>query len=110
MSTIQPVKIDCRLIADWAGFHDAFAAAFGFPDFYGRNLDAWIDCMTHLDTDFSAFAVPKGDLVLLDLVGIGDLSARQPDIARALLEMCAFVNFRRMDIGDPPLLIIAGHT
>jgi RNAse (barnase) inhibitor barstar len=24
---------------------------FGFPDFYGRNMDAWIDCMTDIDVE-----------------------------------------------------------
>jgi len=33
-------------ITDWASFHDVFMHTLGFPDFYGRNMDAWIDCMT----------------------------------------------------------------
>jgi hypothetical protein len=40
------VRIDTRLITDWASFHDVFARSFGFPDYYGRNMDAWNDCMT----------------------------------------------------------------
>ncbi|MDZ4753789.1 MAG: barstar family protein [Phycisphaerae bacterium] len=26
-----------------------FAETFGFPGFYGRNMNAWNDCMTFLD-------------------------------------------------------------
>jgi RNAse (barnase) inhibitor barstar len=29
-----------------ASFHEAFASALGFPSWYGRNMDAWIDCMS----------------------------------------------------------------
>ena len=43
------VKIDCTQITDWHTFSDVFAAAFGFPGYYGRNMNAWIDCMTYLD-------------------------------------------------------------
>jgi RNAse (barnase) inhibitor barstar len=44
------VKLDTRRIRDWDTFHDLFAEVFGFPGFYGRNMDAWIDCMTWLET------------------------------------------------------------
>lgn len=27
-------------------FHDAISKALGFPDYYGRNLDALWDCLT----------------------------------------------------------------
>ena len=30
-------------------FHDAFAGIMGFPDFYGSNWNAWIDCMSYID-------------------------------------------------------------
>jgi hypothetical protein len=42
------VMLDTRRILDWNTFHDVFAEAFGFPDFYGRNMNAWIDCMSSL--------------------------------------------------------------
>ena len=35
-------------ITDWKSFHDECAAVFGFPDFYGRNMNAWIDCLTYV--------------------------------------------------------------
>ncbi len=44
-------------ITDWDTFHDAFAATLGFPGFYGRNMDAWIDCVTSVDRDDGMTAV-----------------------------------------------------
>ena len=38
-------RVDGSRIHDWASFNRTFA----FPDFYGRNMDAWIDCMSSLD-------------------------------------------------------------
>jgi hypothetical protein len=43
------VRLDCRRLVDWESFHTAFAEAFGFPLYYGRNMNAWIDCMSCLD-------------------------------------------------------------
>ena len=43
------VRMDCDRITDWESFHSLFAEVFGFPDFYGRNMNAWIDCMSYLD-------------------------------------------------------------
>ena len=42
------VRIDARRLTDEAGLHAALAEAFGFPPTYGRNLDALVDCLTHL--------------------------------------------------------------
>jgi len=41
------ITIPADQIKDWDSFH--FQATVGFPDYYGRNMDAWIDCMTHID-------------------------------------------------------------
>ena len=50
------VIIDTARINDWDSFHTIFAEAFGFPGFYGRNMDAWIDCLTSLDTPEDALS------------------------------------------------------
>jgi RNAse (barnase) inhibitor barstar len=33
------VSIPTLRISDWDSFHSVFAEVFGFPDFYGRNMD-----------------------------------------------------------------------
>jgi len=42
----ENVHIDGSKISDWGTFHHHFSEVFGLPGFYGRNMDAWIDCMT----------------------------------------------------------------
>ncbi|MFN7542324.1 MAG: barstar family protein [Acidobacteriota bacterium] len=34
------IKIPVDGITDWRTFHDVFQRTFGFPSFYGRNMDA----------------------------------------------------------------------
>ncbi|MCB9625194.1 MAG: barstar family protein [Sandaracinus sp.] len=43
------MTIDASRLVDEASFHAVFAEAFGFPGFYGRNWDAWNDCMGSVD-------------------------------------------------------------
>ena len=103
------VTIDCSKIHDWESFHHYFKKEFGFPDFYGRNMDAWIDCMTYLDEDdeMSTIKIKNGAALTLQLQNIGSLKKRSPEIYEALLECSAFVNFRRINNGEEPILILS---
>ena len=70
------VRIDARRITDWDAFHDVFAEAFGFPDFYGRNDNAWIDCMGDLDVPEAGMTrvhVARGEVLTLQLDNVADL-------------------------------------
>ena len=98
------VFVDGSRIIDRDSFHDVFAQAFGFPSYYGRNMDAWIDCITHLDTEDSSVRVTRGELVVLEISALDRLPA---EIRSELLECSAFVNGRRIQIGDPPILVVS---
>ena len=43
------VTIDCGGCADKKELHARIAQALAFPDWYGHNLDALMDCLTDLD-------------------------------------------------------------
>lgn len=43
------VRIPYNQIADWDTFHSVFAQVLGFPSFYGKNMNAWVDCLTYLE-------------------------------------------------------------
>ncbi len=104
------ITIDTSTITDWSSFHDVFAAAFGFPDFYGRNMDAWIDCMTSLDAPgdgMSSVHAEPGGVLVLDLGELGDFPQRCPDIYAAIVECAAFVNHRKLDVGEPAVLALS---
>lgn len=104
------VRIDARRILDKGTFHSVFAEAFGFPNFYGRNMDAWIDCMTSLDDPDAALStvqVSPGEVVSLVMENAAEFKQRCPKEFADLLECSAFVNWRRIEQGHPPVLALA---
>ena len=40
--------LDGEVLTDQKALHDRLAEDLGFPDWYGRNLDALYDCLTDL--------------------------------------------------------------
>jgi hypothetical protein len=94
------VTIPTAEIHDWDSFHAVFARVMGFPDFYGANMNAWIDCMTSVDQvdhGMSAITVGSGELLILSLEEAPDFRSRCPEQYEALLECTAFVNYRRTE-------------
>lgn len=110
---IKNVSIDASRISDWDSFHNTFAETFGFPSFYGRNMSAWIDCMTCLDdpdAGMTSVYVGSGDVVVLCISGVGDLRKRCYEIFDALVECSSFVNYRRIERGAPAVLALSFHA
>jgi hypothetical protein len=104
------VRLDCDRITDWETFHTVFAEVFGFPAFYGRNMDAWIDCMSWLDDPESGMTTvnaPPGGVLTLHLDGIDGFASRCPEQYAALIECAAFVNWRRSSSGDGAVLALS---
>lgn len=96
---MQLVTLDTRRIADWTTFHDVFAEIFGFPAFYGRNLNAWIDCMAWLDdssAEMTKIHARAGGVVVLQLEHVDDFAQRCPEQFEAIIDCAAFVNWRRL--------------
>jgi predicted ATPase len=106
---MHTIRIDCTTITDWDSFHDVFAEAFGFPSTYGRNLDAWVDCVSDLDDSSAGTSVrlAPGSVLALVLDDAETLRSECPDIFDALLDSAAFVNWRRIEAGQPALLALA---
>ncbi len=83
------VKLDTRRIRDWGTFHDIFAEVFGFPDFYGRTMNAWIECMTSLDEPadgMTSVHAPPGRVLVLQLDFVDDFCSRCPEIFAVIIE------------------------
>ena len=104
------VKIDTARISDWDSFHAVFANVFGFPSFYGRNMNAWIDCMTSLDEPgegMTTVHAPPGGVVVIELEQVDTFAVRFPELYSAIVESVAFVNWRRIKIGQDAVLALS---
>jgi hypothetical protein len=104
------VALETTRITDWATFHDVFAEQFGFPDFYGRNMNAWIDCMGYLSSPQAGMSTihTMGDgPVVLQLEDVDDFATRCPEQYAAIIECSAFVNWRLVRDGHQPVLAIS---
>jgi RNAse (barnase) inhibitor barstar len=104
------VRITTSRITDWDSFHRVFAEVMGFPAFYGRNMDAWIDCMTSLDSPedgLTKIHCTPPDVVVLQLENAKTFREKHRELYDALVECSAFVNHRRIEIGEPAVLALA---
>jgi hypothetical protein len=105
----QVVRLATKGITDWESFHSVFAKALGFPDFYGRNMNAWNDCMTYLDdagTGMTTVTVSPGELFHLEIADAADFQKRLPEVFQAFIKSAAFVNWRRVEQGERPVLAL----
>ena len=103
------VSLDGRRIADWKDFHAECQTAFGFPDFYGRNMDAWIDCMSGVrDGDgMSKFVLNEDETLCIEVLHSSSLQQKAPEILDALEDCAAEVNERCLEAGQkPPLSLL----
>ena len=104
------IRIDARQLTDSAALHATLSEAFGFPASYGKNLDALVDCLTHLDDPKKAMArvqVFPGQVVLLAIEHTEDMKKPQTAQVKDLADAVAFVNWRRLEKGQPPVVAVA---
>ena len=107
---MEVVRINTNQIKDWNSFHSYFQKVFGFFKGYGKNMNAWIDCMTNLDDPDGGLTeiwVKPGEVLTLELKNVDSLKTRCPDIYDSLIEATAFVNHRRIDVGEGPILALS---
>lgn len=90
-------KIDGKKITDWNSFHSEFKSELNFPDYYGENMDAWIDCVDELTETPTLLRIENGKF----------LKENKPEFLNVILEYGAFVNFRKVEQGEKPNLIIS---
>jgi hypothetical protein len=107
LALVPIVRIDGSQLTDWETFHDAFAAVLGFPAFYGRNMNAWIDCMTSLDSPEDGMTTIHGDAADPVVLHIANASSIPSELFYGLNECAAFVNWRRIEAGEPPILALS---
>jgi len=105
---ITIVRLPTATITDWGSFDEVCQEVFGFPAFYGRNMNAWIDCLTYLDLGdgMSRFHLRPGEKLVVEVLEAKDLMRRVPDIFAGLIETTAAVNQRHIHDGKEPMIAL----
>ncbi len=105
MATVQ---LPTEQITDLESFHTICKQLFGFPDFYGMNGNAWVDCLTYLDEGdgMSRFQLVPGERLYIEIRGTKEFGARVPDVFVALVEWSTVVNQRHVADGKQPVLAL----
>lgn len=101
------VRIAGDALSDWESFHDTFAEVLGFPDFYGRNMNAWIDCLTSLDAPEDGMTSIHASAVEPLVIHIDNANSIPAEIFDGLTECAGFVNWRRIEVGEPAVLALS---
>ncbi|MEX0313895.1 MAG: barstar family protein [Allomuricauda sp.] len=96
---MTPYYLSANKLMTWKSFHKEFKSTFNFPDYYGENMDAWIDCMDEL------FEKP----IIINIKNAKKLRENAPDIFAAILECAAFVNYRKVQEGGNPTILVAAN-
>ena len=84
-------------IKDWNSFHIEFQEKMGFIEGYGRNTNAWIDCMTDIFTNgdyksLTKYNLNEGDKFILRIVNAEKWKEQNTDIFNAFIEFCIWSN------------------
>lgn len=91
------VTVDFSKIKDWETFHSIFKKVMGFPEFYGKNMNAWIDCMSYIDdadSGMSSVIVRPGESLEIIILGTKDGIENCSEVFQAFIECVAFTNQR----------------
>ena len=95
-------------VKDWDSFHREFQDRMGFFDDYGKNNNAWLDCMTDMYTNgeyqsLTKFNLDDGDRFILRISNAEQWKNISPETFYAFIDLCVFANEERthflLDLG-----------
>ncbi|MBV8633944.1 MAG: barstar family protein [Burkholderiaceae bacterium] len=100
------VNLDGVRITDWNSFHAECKREFGFPDWYGNTMDAWIDCLCYLrdDEGMARFHLAEDEVLTIAIKNSALLKQNLPDLLEELAFCIGGVNERYEDYGEKPAL------
>lgn len=102
------VRLKGAAFRDWESFWDACSTAFRFGSYFGRNKDAWYECMSELDQpvrEDGSSPFPGDTLILVDYPGRALDRTVSKEIVSFLLQGCARVNAERVEEGESAMLM-----
>lgn len=95
-------------ILGWDTFHSECKQAFGFPEFYGHTMDAWVDCLSYLrDEDgMTKFMLKPNEVLEIVVKDAAAMRERVPELLEEMTFCIAGINERYEDYGEKPALVL----
>jgi RNAse (barnase) inhibitor barstar len=95
-------------ILGWDTFHSECKQAFGFPEFYGHTMDAWVDCLSYLrDEDgMTKFRLKPNEVLEIVVKDAAAMRERVPELLEEMTFCIAGINERYEDYGEKPALAL----
>lgn len=102
------LDLDFSKIKTSDDFHDFLKDSFGFPNFYGKNFHALVDCLSSMrypNDEMSKFALPnQSDTATLQ---IKHLSKIDKDLLVTFLAAIESANQRERNHGNSTMIFLA---
>ena len=101
-------RLNSAVITDFDSFHEECRRVVGFPEFYGRNMNAWIDCMSSLreDDGMTSILLEPYELLQLEVPDAESLRERAPDVFATFTDCTAAVNRRYTAFAQLPAIAL----
>lgn len=90
----KKLTIDFSKLETMEDFHNEMKVLFGFPDFYGKNINAFIDCLTSLrypEDGMTSLTLEKDEVLLLE---VNNLNYENYEMVVTFFSSIQFVNYR----------------
>ncbi len=104
---MKRIAIPSAALESFERFHAVCAEVLGFPDFYGRNMNAWIDCLSDIDDPTKGTTqihVETGEVLVLDVACGREI---EQEVLAALVDCAAVVNRRFAEEGSETRVALA---
>lgn len=103
------VALTTAAIYDWRSFHRESQRALGFPADYAGDMNAWVDCLVSLRDEGErrvGVHLATDEMLQLELADAEGLRERVPGILETLVDACAEVNRRFLEVGQVPAVTL----
>ena len=106
------VRLNSEAIVDKRSFHQIFSDLMGFPDFYGANMDAWIDCMSDISSPeypgggMTRLTLTRNEILVIEIPETAAFWKRVPGVVEDLIICTAFVNQRYIQQAGVPVIAL----
>ncbi len=103
----QQIHIELQNLATIEDFHKHLKQKLGFPDFYGANYPALVDCLSSLrfpDDQMTTVTLEKEEVLVLEIQG---MSYDKYAILELLVFASQAVNERQVSRGDSPCILFS---